>query len=191
MPLVYDCTEQLPCFEAVAAVGAVPVPLEPLELPLELLLDPLPEPLAEVLLDELPLALLPELEVVTTPELELVTPEPLPVLSMPELDPLDPLDPFDPDAPLLPPPLDPRGGSPDPVVFPAAQAPMARQDAPRSQVAVQCRMIMMVSLSPCQTLTNFVPEFETQAPASQAPLHLLPRLFCASTRGDFTRARRW
>jgi hypothetical protein len=147
MPLVYDCTVQLPCAETELDVGAGPVPLEPPEL-LPPLLDPLEEPLPEAPLDDAPPASSPpELEV-PTPELLVSKPELDPV---PELDPLYPLELLDPDPPLLPPPLEPRFGPFEPPDVPPPQAPMARH-GPRSHVAVERRMVMVVLLSPLPSL---------------------------------------
>jgi hypothetical protein len=125
-------------------VGAGPGPLDPTDPPLLPLLDPLAEPLPEAPLDEPPPASSP-------PELEDATPElllPWPELGpMPELDPLYPLELLEPDAPLLPPPLEPRGGPLEPLPVPPLQASTAKH-GPRSHVAVQRRMIMVVPLPP-------------------------------------------
>jgi hypothetical protein len=118
MPLVYDITVQLPCFEADVAVGAGPVPLDPPEEPP----DPLEEPEEVEVPDEpdvpddplVPLLLVPELVPPPSSPLPLLVPllEPMPDEltpledALPELAPPEPFPPFEPPFDEPPPKVD-------------------------------------------------------------------------------------
>ncbi len=138
---MYICTLQLPWVEAEVAVGAGPVPLDPPELPPELLLDPPPELLLEVPLDETPPpSSPPELEV---PRIEL----PLELVPAPDVE-SEPLelelnDPLEPLEPPLEPPLKPGV----PVVPPPPHAAIATHGT-SIHVEAQLRIVILGSLSP-------------------------------------------